>query len=68
MKKQANAFKDIVAIQALDTEALNKEIKKTEKEIYLLTMKNRANELKQPHLIGENRRYVARLKTTLSAQ
>jgi len=68
MKKQADLIKDITSIQALGIEELGKELKNAERELYLLSMKHKANELKQPHLIRLHRRYIARLQMVISAQ
>ncbi|HBB27038.1 TPA: 50S ribosomal protein L29 [Candidatus Gracilibacteria bacterium] len=59
MKKQLE--KDIKALEALDASELAKEIAKTEKELFLLNMKNRANELKQSHTLGLLKKYLAKL-------
>lgn len=59
MKKQLE--KDIKALEALDASELAKEITKTEKELFLLNMKNRANELKQSHTLGLLKKYLAKL-------
>lgn len=59
MKKQLE--KDIKALEALDAPELAKEIAKTEKELFLLNMKNRANELKQSHTLGLLKKYLAKL-------
>lgn len=63
MKKSVDFFKDNTTLATLDADALVKEIAKTEKELYLLSQKHQANELKQPHLIGLYRRYAAKLQT-----
>lgn len=59
MKKQLE--KDNKALEALDAPALAKEIQKAEKELFLLNMKNRANELKQSHTLGAQKKYLAKL-------
>lgn len=59
MKKQA--LKDIKDLQALDAAELAKEITKAEKELFLLNMKHRANELKQSHTLGAQKKYLAKL-------
>lgn len=60
MKKQLE--KDIKALEALDATELAKEIAKAEKEFFLLNMKHRANELKQSHTLGAQKKYLARLQ------
>ncbi len=60
MKKQAQ--KDIKALEALDAAELAKEIIKAEKELFLLQMKHRANELKQSHTLGLQKKYLAKLQ------
>ncbi len=60
MKKQLE--KDIKALEALDAAELAKEIIKAEKELFLLQMKHRANELKQPHTLGLQKKYLAKLQ------
>lgn len=61
MKKTANKFKDISALSALDKEGIEKEIRTAEKELFLLNMKHRANELKQSHTLKLHKKYLARL-------
>jgi ribosomal protein L29 len=66
MKK--NSQKDIKSLQALDNSELAKEIIKAERDLFLLNMKHRANELKQSHTLGIQKKYVAKLhmiKTSL---
>lgn len=53
--------KDIKTLEALDASELAKEIQKAEKELFLLNMKNRANELKQSHTLGAQKKYLAKL-------
>lgn len=60
MKIQAQ--KDIKALGALDASELAKEIIKAEKELFLLNMKHRANELKQSHTLGAQKKYLATLQ------
>lgn len=60
MKKQSE--KDIKALEALDATELAKEIAKAEKAFFLLNMKHRANELKQSHTLGAQKKYLARLQ------
>ncbi|EKE25955.1 MAG: hypothetical protein ACD_4C00487G0011 [uncultured bacterium (gcode 4)] len=66
MKKTEIAIKDAQSLNQLDNEALNLELNKAKKELFVLRMKNCANELKETHLIKAHRKYVARLKTFLS--
>ncbi|EKD29538.1 MAG: hypothetical protein ACD_78C00366G0005 [uncultured bacterium (gcode 4)] len=61
MKKQVTTFKTPVELSALDAEGLAKELNKSERELFLLTMKHRANELKQTHTIRLYRKYIAGL-------
>lgn len=60
MKKQS--LKDIAALATLDITELQKEIAKAEKDLFLLNMKNRANELKQSHTLGLQKKYLAKLQ------
>ncbi|MDD5377098.1 MAG: 50S ribosomal protein L29 [Candidatus Gracilibacteria bacterium] len=60
MKKQLE--KDIKALEALDAVELAKEVAKAEKELFLLNMKHRANELKQSHILGAQKKYLAKLQ------
>lgn len=60
MKKQAQ--KDNKALESLDSAELQKEITKAEKELFLLNMKHRANELKQSHTLGLQKKYLAKLQ------
>lgn len=61
MKKQVTTFKTPVELSALDAEGLAKELSKSERELFLLNMKHRANELKQTHTIRLYRKYIAGL-------
>lgn len=60
MKKQLE--KDMKALEVLDATELAKEITKAEKELFLLNMKHRANELKQSHTLGAQKKYLAKLQ------
>jgi len=60
MKNQAQ--KDIKSLEALDAAELQKEIVRAEKELFLLNMKHRANELKQSHTLGALKKYLAKLQ------
>lgn len=60
MKKQA--LKDLKALEALDATELAKEIARAEKELFLLNMKHRSNELKQSHTLGAQKKYLAKLQ------
>jgi large subunit ribosomal protein L29 len=66
MAKKATALKDLKALRALDTAGLQKELTATEKELFVLQMKQVAGELKQSHLIASHRRQIARIKTLLT--
>jgi len=66
MAKKATALKDIKALRALDAAGLQKELTATEKELFVLQMKQVAGELKQSHLIASHRRQIARIKTLQS--
>ena len=59
----SDAFKTNDALARLDRAELREELKKVQAELYLLARKHADNELKQPHLLRECRRYVARVKT-----
>ena len=60
-------LKDNKALAQLDAEALNKELRKAQEELYVYKMKHLANELKQSHLITAHKAYIARLNTYLKA-
>jgi len=64
MKKQVTTFKTPVELSALDAEGLAKELSKSERELFLLTMKHRANELKQTHTLKLYKKYIALLQMT----
>ena len=49
-------------LEALDATELAKEILKAEKELFILNMKHRANELKQSHTLGAQKKYLAKLQ------
>ena len=53
-------------LNALEVADLNKELVKTQKSLYELTMKLELNELKQTHLIKALRRYIAVINTIAS--
>ncbi|MDD2891522.1 MAG: 50S ribosomal protein L29 [Candidatus Gracilibacteria bacterium] len=61
MKKQTQQ-KDIKTLEAMDIAELTKEIAKAEKELFLLNMKHRVNELKQSHTLGAQKKYIAKLQ------
>lgn len=65
--KWIKGLKDNKALAALDKEALVKELKSAQKELYVLRMKHIANELKQSHLLKAHKSYVARLNTYINA-
>jgi ribosomal protein L29 len=58
-------LKDNKALALLDAEALKKELKKVQEELYVMKMKHMANELKQSHLLKAHKAYIARLYTYL---
>lgn len=60
-------FKDNNALAQLDVEALKKELKAAQIELYVLRMKHIANELKQTHLLKPKRAYIARINTYINA-
>ena len=68
MKKTESSIKDLSALNQLDNEWLKQELNKAKKELFVLRMKNFANELKQTHLIKMYRKYIARLNTFLSVR
>ena len=55
-------------LNALEVADLNKELVKTQKSLYELTMKLELNELKQTHLIKALRRYIAVINTTIASK
>lgn len=65
--KWTKGLKDKKALEAFDAEALRKELKAAQKDLYVLNMKHLANELKQPHLLKVHRAYIARLNTYINA-
>lgn len=66
--KNSNSFKDIVTLEAMDSEALAKEITRAEKEFFLLNMKHRANELKQSHTLKLCKKYLSTLAMVKNKQ
>ena len=56
------------ALETLEKDALTKELTNAEKEYYILSLKHSGRELKQPHLLRQQRRYVARIKTYLTSK
>lgn len=67
MKKKAAATKDLQALRSLAGDDLRKELEKARKELYLLSMKHQANELKQPHLLKAARKQIAQLEMLIIA-
>ena len=60
-------LKDNKALAQLDAQALAKELKTAQEELYVLKMKQIANELKETHKLKAHRAYIARIKTYLNA-
>jgi ribosomal protein L29 len=60
MKKQLP--KNIKIFSKLDANELAKEILRAEKELFLLNLKHRSNELKQSHTLGLQKKYLASLQ------
>jgi len=50
-------------LRAMSIEDLTQELKQAQESLYLLQMKLKLNELKQPHLLKQYRKYVAVVAT-----
>jgi len=61
-------LKTISELRKLSKSDLIKEIKTSEKNLFILKMKKEAGELKQTHLIKFLRRYIARVNTLVNIQ
>lgn len=55
-------LKDMKNLKELTLDNLKKELKDSESNYFLMTMKLKTDELKQTHLVKFLRRYIARLK------
>jgi ribosomal protein L29 len=63
-KKSTSTKKDITS---LDPQELRSEIAAARKSHFSLQMKHSLGELKQPHLVRESRRNIAKLSTALNS-
>ena len=61
-------IQDLVKIKSLDVVELKKELNTAEKKYFTLRMQKQLWELKQTHLIKFMRRYIARIKTLITAK
>lgn len=61
-------MKSADALGKMTAEDLTKEVKESEKQLYVMKMKKAAGEQKQTHLMKFLRRYIASLKTLLQAK
>lgn len=61
-------LKTISELRKLSKDDLIKEIKTSEKNLFILKMNKEAGELKKTHLIKFLRRYIARVNTLVNIQ
>jgi ribosomal protein L29 len=64
---QATELKSLSDLKSLDRTDLARELESARRELYILTMKKNLGELKQPHVLKEQRRYIAQISTFLTS-
>ena len=67
--KAANAteLKSLSDLKTLDRSDLARELESARRELYILTMRKNLGELKQPHVLKGQRRYIAQISTFLTS-
>ncbi len=64
---QATEHKALVDLKSLERTELTRELESARRELYILTMKKNLGELKQPHFLKGQRRYIAQISTFLTS-
>ncbi len=64
---QASELKSLSDLKSLDRTELARELESARRELYILTMKKNLGELKQPHVLKGQRRYIAQISTFLTS-
>ncbi|MBC7503698.1 50S ribosomal protein L29 [Candidatus Gracilibacteria bacterium] len=60
-------LKSLTDLKSLDRIELARELESARRELYILTMKKNLGELKQPHVLKGQRRYIAQISTFLTS-
>ena len=60
-------YKTLVDLKSLECTELTRELEAARRELYILTMKKNLGELKQPHVLKGQRRYIAQISTFLTS-
>ncbi len=60
-------LKSLSDLKTLDRSDLARELESARRELYILTMKKNLGELKQPHVLKGQRRYIAQISTFLTS-
>ena len=63
----ASKLKSLSDLKTLDRSDLARELESARRELYILTMKKNLGELKQPHVLKGQRRYIAQISTFLTS-
>ncbi len=63
----ATELKSLSDLKTLDRSDLTRELESARRELYILTMKKNLGELKQPHVLKGQRRYIAQISTFLTS-
>ena len=63
----ATELKSLSDLKTLDRTDLARELESARRELYILTMKKNLGELKQPHVLKGQRRYIAQISTFLTS-
>ncbi len=63
----ATELKSLSDLKSLDRSELARELESARRELYILTMKKNLGELKQPHVLKGQRRYIAQISTFLTS-
>jgi ribosomal protein L29 len=66
-KAAATELKSLSDLKTLDRSDLARELESARRELYILTMKKNLGELKQPHVLKGQRRYIAQISTFLTS-
>ena len=66
-KAAATELKSLSDLKSLDRTELARELESARRELYILTMKKNLGELKQPHVLKGQRRYIAQISTFLTS-
>jgi ribosomal protein L29 len=61
------AHKSLGDLKSLERTELTRELESARRELYILTMKKNLGELKQPHVLKGQRRYIAQISTFLTS-